>query len=121
MESGRPLSGIERREHERFPVTAMRVDYSTGEHFLFAPLENISEMGIFIRAKTVFPVGTELALTFALEGGTEKLALGGVVAWVNPERPGAASSQGMGVRFAPLTDAQREAVLELIRALAYVQ
>lgn len=101
----------------------MRVDYSTGEHFLFAPIENISAMGIFIRTARVFPVGTRMQLAFALEGGTERLSLEGEVAWVNERGDGIGQeprSHGMGVRFTSLRHDQREAVLELIRALAYV-
>ena len=52
----------------------------------------------------VFPIGTRLGLSFALEGGAAKLTLEGVVAWVNPERPaGESASPGMGVRFDPLS------------------
>ena len=122
MGRDRPRAPEERRKHPRFQATAVRVDYSTGDHFLFAPIENISAMGIFIRTAHVFPVGTRMQLAFALEGGTERLSLEGEVCWINEREDESRErrSRGMGVRFTSLRHDQREAVLELIRALAYV-
>jgi len=115
-------NGIERRRHERYAVTSLRVDYSEGGTFLFAPIANISAMGIFIQSPAPLPIGTRLQLAFALEGGTERLSLLGVVAWVNPPRPDdPRSDSGMGVEFVGLTAEQREAVLDLVRQVAYLQ
>lgn len=115
-------NGIERRQHARYEATSLRVDYSDGETFLFAPIANISAMGIFIRAASPLPVGTKLELAFALEGGTERLSLLGVVSWVNaPRADDARAVPGMGVEFVGLTMEQREAVLELVRQVAYLQ
>lgn len=114
-------SDDERRLHPRYAVTSMRVDYSDGENFLFAPIANISEMGIFIRSPEPMPVGTRLALAFALEGGVERLSLEGEVTWVNPSRPADPQSvSGMGVRFVSLSPEQREAIVDLVRAVAYL-
>lgn len=112
-------SGAERREHERYDV-AIEVDYRSEENFLFAYIENISEMGIFIRAEEPMPIGTEIALRFAHEG--KDFSLNGEVAWVNTRREGdAESSPGMGVRFVDLNDEQRDEVVSLVRTIAYLQ
>lgn len=111
----------ERRIHPRYAVTSMRVDYSDGEIFLFAPIENISEMGIFIRSPDPMPIGTHLALAFALEGGVERLSLEGEVVWINPREPADPRNvSGMGVRFVALSAEQREAIVDLVRAVAYL-
>ncbi len=115
--------GHDRRRYARYPVTSFRVDYSDGENFLYAPIDNISEMGIFIRTDTLLPEGTRLSLSFALEGGTEKLALEGEVAWLSRPRSQdtARGPAGMGVRFIRLSAEQRESIVDLVRALAYLQ
>lgn len=111
----------ERRSYPRYAVTEMRVDYSDGDIFLFAPIANISEMGIFIRSANPMPVGTRLSLAFALECGVERLSLEGEVTWINPSRPGdPRNAAGMGVRFVALSAEQREAIVELVRAVAYL-
>jgi len=55
------------------------------KRFLFAYLQNISEMGIFIRTDHPSRVGTRLRLRFQVEHG-EPLTLEGEVTWINPLR-----------------------------------
>ncbi|MEM9187864.1 MAG: TIGR02266 family protein [Myxococcota bacterium] len=109
----------ERRSHRRY-AAAMEVDVRSEEHFLFAYIENISEMGLFIRTDEPVSVGTELELKFQFrEEGT--VALPGEVVWVNPVRPeGDNLNPGMGVRFLDLQPAQREQLVQLVRTIAYL-
>src|SRR4051794_11265496 len=78
-------TGIERRQYERYE-TSISVDYSSGDTFLFSYIQNISEMGIFIRSEQPLPIGTLLALRFAPDG-QEPIELHGEVTWVNPVKP----------------------------------
>ena len=113
-------TGAERREHERFE-TSIAVDYASGETFLFAYLQNISEMGIFIRTDHPSRVGTRLRLRFQVEDG-EPLTLEGEVAWINPLRAsGDNLNPGMGVRFIELSPDKREEVVGLVRTVAYLR
>ncbi|MET0390946.1 MAG: TIGR02266 family protein [Polyangiales bacterium] len=113
------LSPQERREHQRFE-TSIAVDYASGETFLFAYLQNISEMGIFIRTDHPSRVGTRLRLRFQVEHG-EPLTLEGEVTWINPLRAsGDNLNPGMGVRFIELTPDTREEVVGLVRTVAYL-
>lgn len=113
-------SAHERRQHERFD-TSISVDYSSGETFLFSYIQNISEMGIFIRSDDPFPVGTVLQLRFAPQG-QEPISLSGEVTWVNPYRPfGDNLNPGMGVSFLELTPELRERIVELVRTVAYLR
>jgi type IV pilus assembly protein PilZ len=110
----------ERRKHRRYEVS-ISVDYSDGDHFLFAYIENISEMGIFIRTDDPLPIGTDLALRFGSDDA-DRLELDGEVTWVNPVRAdGDNPNPGMGVRFVDLSTEQRERVVELVRTVAYLQ
>ena len=112
--------GIERRQFERFETSIM-VDYSNGETFLFSYIQNISEMGIFIRTDEPLPVGTSLELRFAPAGQTP-IELPGEVTWVNPVRPlGDNINPGMGVRFRELDPDARERVVDLVRTIAYLR
>ena len=110
----------DRREHRRYP-TSISVDYSSGENFLFSYIQNISEMGIFIRSDEPLDVGTELTLRFG-PGDSEPLELQGKVVWVNPLRPdGENINPGMGVAFQDLSQEARERVVEIVRTVAYLQ
>lgn len=114
------VGGIERRRYERFD-TSISVDYSSGDTFLFSYIQNISEMGIFIRSEEPLPIGTVLALRFAPDG-QEAIELAGEVTWVNPFRPfGENLNPGMGVRFRELTADMRERVVSLVRTVAYLK
>ena len=107
----------ERRSWERFP-TKIEVDYGSGDTFLFSYIENISEMGIFIRTDDPMQVGETLSMSFGHGGNVFELM--GEVAWINPVRPDSINP-GMGVRFIDLTPEQRERVVELVRTIAYLQ
>jgi type IV pilus assembly protein PilZ len=119
-DSSKSEGGIERRLHERFD-TSISVDYSSGETFLFSYIQNISEMGIFIRSDEPLPIGTALELRFAPDG-QEPIELAGEVTWVNPYRPfGDNLNPGMGVRFQQLTPEMRERIVALVRTVAYLR
>jgi type IV pilus assembly protein PilZ len=112
--------GIERRRFERYE-TSISVDYSSGDTFLFSYIQNISEMGIFIRSDAPLPVGTVMELRFTPEGQTA-LELEGEVTWINPYRPfGDNLNPGMGVRFRKLTPDLRERIVDLVRTVAYLR
>lgn len=119
-DSGRASGGIERRSFERFD-TAISVDYSSGETFLFSYIQNISEMGIFIRTDHPATIGTRLRLRFHVEPDEEPLTLAGEVTWINPLRAtGDNLNPGMGVRFTELSPDKREQVVSLVRTVAYL-
>lgn len=121
MSDEKEPEGAERREHERFE-TSIAVDYASGETFLFAYLQNISEMGIFIRTDKPLNVGTELRLRFQTEANEEPMTLKGEVTWINPYKAGGDNlNPGMGVRFVDLTPEMREQVVALVRTVAYLR
>lgn len=113
--------GSERRVHERYEATSVAVDYASGDTFLFAYLQNISAMGIFIRTDNPSNVGSRLRLRFQLDKG-EPLELDGEVTWINPvKETGDNLNPGMGVRFVELTADTREQVVALVRTVAYLR
>ncbi|NCQ59096.1 MAG: TIGR02266 family protein [Myxococcales bacterium] len=119
------MADDDRREHARYD-TRLAVDYAvpvgseSTENFLFSYVENISEMGIFIRSDDPLAIGERLRLRFGPEG-EEPLDLEGEVMWVNPLRPdGENLNPGMGVRFVSLTPEERERVVAIVRTVAYL-
>ena len=100
---------------------SIQIDYASGDTFLFSYITNISEMGIFVRSEAPAPRGTSLTLRFAAPDGAA-LELPGVVAWVNPLRPGGGNpNPGMGIRFLELGPATREGLVALVRTVAYLR
>ena len=115
----------DRRVYQRYD-TRLPLDYAvpsgeeSAENFLFSYVENISEMGIFIRSDNPLEVGERLRLRFG-PVGEEPLDLEGEVMWVNPVRPdGDNLNPGMGVRFVALSPEDRERVVEIVRTVAYL-
>lgn len=111
--------GADRRAHARYPVK-IEVDCRSGETFLYSYIQNISEMGIFISSDEPMEIGTELDLRFEHDGVA--LHLPGIVTWVNPLRSdGESMNPGMGVLFSGLTAENRDRVVEIVRAIAYLR
>ena len=114
-----------RRSEARLAVH-LEVDCSspgTGDTFLYAFITNISSMGIFIRTETPLPVGTMLELGFTPPASSNsddlpprRLELTGEVMW-NTTATGA---PGMGVQFHHTSPKTRQRLLEIVRAIAYL-
>ena len=110
-----------RRSSERVDVL-WSVDCETEDTFLYAAITNISDMGIFVRTTEPLAVGTSVTLRFAPTCAGEPFILGGVVQWVNQVRPRDDNpNPGMGIRFATLTLADRERIVDAIRTIAYLR
>jgi len=105
----------DRRRAPRVP-TFLEVDYATEGTFLFAKIGDISASGIFVRTLEPLPQGTRLQLHFAAPGLTEAFQLLGEVVWTTSDGP----RTGMGVRFLGVQPGDHARLLELVRAIAYV-
>ena len=115
-----PPDGQERRSFLRVDVANWEVDCADGENFLYSYITNISEMGIFIHSQAPPDMERPLRLRFNAPG-EESMDLEGYVAWVNPYRPnGENLNPGFGVRFTNLTPEQRERLVALVHAIAYL-
>lgn len=109
----------DRRIADRYEVT-WAVDCVAQDTFLYASIANISAMGIFVRTEKPLEVGTELSLTFA-PPESEEFSLKGRVQWINPIRDdGDNPNPGMGIKFVDLSPENRERLVDVIRAIAYL-
>jgi type IV pilus assembly protein PilZ len=101
-------------------ATHIEVDYRTEGTYLFASITDISARGIFVRTDEPLPQGTRLELRFsppALPGvvAGPPLVLDGEVVWVTYD-----DHCGMGVRFLDVAPEDHDRLLDLVRAIAYL-
>ena len=119
VRSSVPPKNGDRRSGPRIDV-AWTVDYSSDETFLYAYIQNISALGIFITTRHPPAVGTIVTLRFT-PPGEEPLELQGEVTWINPwHENGENINPGFGVRFTQLTPEIRERLVNLVHAIAYL-
>jgi uncharacterized protein (TIGR02266 family) len=109
------LAVVERRAHFRFP-THLEVRFASGDELRSACLENISEGGIFVATRRPLPAGTPLRLWIAVPDGRVEMA--GRVAWVRPN-DSSAGPAGMGIRFADLSDEQRDEIAQVVVRMSH--
>lgn len=118
-------NGQNRRSEARHAVH-LEVDCASGDTFLYAYITDISSMGIFIRTDKPLPVGTSLELGFTPPPSGNKgdpppkrLELTGEVVW-NTTGQQTPDNPGMGVRFHHTSPKTRSRLLEIVRAIAYL-
>jgi type IV pilus assembly protein PilZ len=119
MAGGMHVADADRRRTPRVP-THIEVDYRTEGTYLFASITDISALGIFVRTDDPLPQGSRLELRFSapeLPGVPvgPPLSLSGEVVWVTFDE-----QTGMGVRFLEVSRDDQERLLELVRAIAYL-
>ncbi|MEM1032652.1 MAG: PilZ domain-containing protein [Myxococcota bacterium] len=97
------------------------VNCDTEETFLFATIDNIRDLGIFIRTDEPLAVGTPMVLTF----GTlyaHAFSITGRVQWVNEVCAfGENLNPGMGIKFGDLDRDDRERLVAAVRTIAYLR
>jgi type IV pilus assembly protein PilZ len=110
----------EKRSAERYE-TGWEVDCETEDTFLFAPITNISAMGIFVRTDKPLAVGTIVKLSFA-PTDMKPFFMQGQVRWVNRVQVfGDNINPGMGIMFVDLGRDDRERLVAAIRSIAYLR
>jgi type IV pilus assembly protein PilZ len=115
-----PDPATDRRAETRWPVD-IDVDYRIEGTYLFASIIDISALGIFVCTDDPLPQGTRLHLRFTppVELGApaaSSFELEGEVVWVSHE----SGHTGMGVRFLNVDLGMHQRLLELVRAIAYL-
>ena len=99
-------SGSQRRIHPRHEVD-IRVDWSTGQMFVSALVDNLSEGGLFLRADGPLPADADVGLIIMLPGGRPVRAKGRVV-WSRAAGPAPDHRPaGCGLQFVEMHVADR--------------
>jgi uncharacterized protein (TIGR02266 family) len=104
--------GHDRRD-ERIAL-ALEVEFRNVGAFLVAYSTNLSKGGMFVEMEEPLPVGTEIAMRFAVPGaGEPAIDVIGVVTWVQAWRT-ELQPRGMGVRFDHLEARHGEAIDRIV-------
>ena len=96
----------------------VRIEYSTVDEMFSEFTRDINEGGLFIKTRTHRPVGTEIALRFALPGGEGVIETTGLV--VRVSEPGQSNLPGMGIEFDELSVADRARIDRIVKSLRTV-
>jgi uncharacterized protein (TIGR02266 family) len=99
------------RRFERVAL-ALEVEYRNAGAFLVAYSTNLSKGGMFVETEEPLPVGTEVAMRFAIPGAAS-IEVVGVVAWVHAWRT-EVQPRGMGIRFDHLEEHHGEAIDRIV-------
>jgi uncharacterized protein (TIGR02266 family) len=106
--------GAERRRALRAELI-VRVDYSTVDELFSEFTRDINDGGLFIETEKLKPAGTEVTMQFNLPGSGEVVQTVGRVVHISSGDEFAPS--GMGIEFDDISEADRNKINGLIRAL----
>jgi uncharacterized protein (TIGR02266 family) len=99
------------RKDERIAL-ALEVEFRNAGAFLVAYSTNLSKGGMFVESDEPLPVGTEIAMRFAIPG-EPPIDVIGVVAWVHAWQT-ENQPRGMGIRFDQLESRHGEAIDRIV-------
>jgi hypothetical protein len=100
----------EKRRVPRFtvPMTLTAI-VSKGEAHYSLETENVSETGLCLGARRLFPVGTHLHLVFGRPPHLSRVSAEGVVRW-------AEAGKGVGVEFTSISQEDRQALMKFLNS-----
>ena len=97
------------------------VDCCEESVFLYAPVSDVTGLGVFLYTTEPLEIGTSVTLRFSGRGEEAPFALQGRVQWINSVKVLASNpNPGMGVLLLGLTPEDRERLVNVIHTIAYV-
>jgi PilZ domain len=96
------------RQARRAPVT-LSVVLAAGESFYFVETENVSETGLCLQPKKLFPVGTQHRMVFGKPPRLVRLNAIGIVRWSE-------SGKGMGMEFTSISRDDQRSLREFLNS-----
>lgn len=101
--------GREKRGHKRAPIS-MQVRYKSLDTFFYDYALNISHGGIFIKTRKPLARGAEVEIEFEIQGAPKTFKTPGKVARVIFPGDDEMEPAGMGIRFEPLSEEDKELI-----------
>jgi len=97
------------QERKRAPrlIAFLTVSLSEGAAHYVVDTENVSETGLCLCPKKLFPVGTHLHLVFGQPPELPSISAQGIVRWFE-------GGKGVGVEFSSISDGDRQALVKFI-------
>jgi hypothetical protein len=102
------MSNPEERERAPRLTASLTVVLSAGEAPYVVEVENVSETGLLLRPKELFPVGTKIHLVFGQPPELPRISAEGIVRWSEEEK-------GMGVEFTTISPADHQALVNFMK------
>jgi hypothetical protein len=106
------MSTIEERKRAPRIIASLPVVLSTGEAHYVVETENVSERGLFLRSKTVFPVGTQHHMVFGQPPELPRISAEGIVRWSE-------GGKGVGVEFTSISPDDQRALLRFVNSQSH--
>ena len=103
------MSNKEERKGSPRLIVDLTAVLSTGEAHYFLEVENVSETGLRLRAKEVFPVGTQVHMVFGRPPELTRVTADGIVRWSESEK-------GVGVEFTSISPEDHQALLRFMNS-----
>jgi hypothetical protein len=88
-------------------IASLTVVLSKGEAHYVVETKNVSETGLCLRSKEVFPVGGQHHLVFGRPPELPRLSAEGIVRWSE-------GGKGVGVEFTSMSPDDRQALLRFV-------
>jgi hypothetical protein len=101
------MSIIEERKGGPRLTASLTVVLSTGEAPYVMEIENVSDTGLCLRSKEVFPVGTQIHMVFGRPPELPRIDADGIVRWCDAEK-------GVGVEFTSISLDDHQALLRFM-------
>jgi c-di-GMP-binding flagellar brake protein YcgR len=103
------MSTVEKLRRTPRVVASLTVVLSKGEAHYVVETENVSETGLCLRSKEVFPVGTQHHLVFGRPPELPRISAEGIVRWSEGEK-------GVGVEFTSISPDDRQTLLRFVNS-----
>ena len=103
------MSTKEKRKPAPRLSVSLTVVLSKGEAHYVVETKNVSETGLCLRSKEVFPVGTHHHLVFGQPPELPRLSAEGIVRWSE-------GGKGVGVEFTSMSPDDRQALLGFVNS-----
>jgi hypothetical protein len=100
---------IEERKRSPRVIAFLTVDLSEGKTHYVVDTENVSDTGLCLCPKKMFPVGTQLHMVFGQPPELRLITAHGIVRWFEGEK-------GVGVEFTSISEDDRQALLSFVNS-----
>jgi c-di-GMP-binding flagellar brake protein YcgR len=103
------MSPLEERKRAPRIIASLTVVLSKGDAPYVMETKNVSETGLCLRSKGVFPVGTQHHLVFGRPPELPRISAEGIVRWSE-------GGKGVGVEFTSISPDDRQALLRFVNS-----
>ncbi|MFQ5588023.1 MAG: PilZ domain-containing protein [Nitrospiria bacterium] len=101
-------SGLDRRKHVRAPFLVLEIQGKHSNKIFLAQTENVSQGGLFFSPSEPLNIGDCFPIEFVLPDNKTTVRCMSEVVWKKRYDKSGYASEGVGIRFVDLEDAQKK-------------